>query len=69
MGLGFRIYKVQGLGLRIWEFPKIRNTFLGVPLTWIIVFGVYIGVHLFVETTMCFRSVTDAQGASLGLQV
>ena len=25
--------------LRIWLFPKIRATFLGLPIIWIIVFG------------------------------
>ena len=34
-----------------WGFPKIRGTFLRVPIIRIIVFGVYIGVPLFWETT------------------
>ena len=36
----------------IWGFPKIRGTFLGVPIIRTIVFGgVYIGVPLFWEST------------------
>ena len=34
----------------IWGSPKIRGNILGVPLSRIIVFGVYIGVPLFWET-------------------
>ena len=40
-----------GRSMVTWEFPKIRGTFLGVPIIRIIVFGVYIGVPLFWETT------------------
>ena len=33
-----------------WEFPKIRGTFLGVPIIRIVVYWVYSGVPLFMET-------------------
>ena len=37
----------------IWGFPKIRDTFLVVPLIWTIAFlGLYVGVPLFWETTI-----------------
>ena len=31
--------ELAGSGLRIWEFPKIRGTLLGVPIIRTIVFG------------------------------
>ena len=41
-----------GIARAKWGFPKIRGTFLGVPVLRIIVFwGLYIGVHLFWEIT------------------
>ena len=47
------LHKVEGTGsYRIWGFPKIRGTFLGVAIIRIIVFWDYIGVSLFRETTI-----------------
>ena len=36
----------------MWGFAKIRGTFLGAPILRIIIFGVYIGVPLFWESSM-----------------
>ena len=46
--LGFRVLGSWGLGFRVWGFPKIKGTLLGVPIIRVIVFrGIYIGVPLF----------------------
>ena len=50
--------KVGKIIAQIWEFPRIRGTFLGLPIIRpIIKFGVYIGVPLFWETTKSLRSI------------
>ena len=41
------LYRAWGLG-----FPKIRGTFLGVPIMRTVVFWVYIGGPLFRETSV-----------------
>ena len=51
-----------------WEFPKIRGTFLSVPILKTIVFGALHWVPLFWETTIfrfkvsCFREVRGWEG-------
>ena len=39
----------------IWGFPKIRDTFSGVPIIRILVYWVYIGVPLLRETTIYYN--------------
>ena len=43
---------IQGLGFRYSGFPKIRGTFLGVPVIRTMVFGGLHGGPLFWETTI-----------------
>ena len=55
LGVSWRSFVIGG-------FPKIRFTFLGIPIISIIIWGVYIGVPLFRETTICcLLCITDKQ--------
>ena len=50
--------KVGGISKPVgskWGFPKVKGTFLGVPIIRTIIIGVYIGVPLFWETTKSLR--------------
>ena len=46
----------------IWEFPKIRGLFGGPPIKDCSILGMYIGVPLFWETTICVRTQFGVKG-------